>query len=194
MKKVLTSLFVMAVLFLVSFNNVANAAYESITSDYKIQKALGVLEAHGEGAAVRTLVRKNIQVKFTDLAMMSPAYIRYNALAAKDSRNNQYIFIDNRHKSAPVEALAALLAHEATHQNVAHGSSIAEETQAWSNEAKFWIKVSANNPTLKNNSHPLVVRENTLAQRYEQNGTEAIHTMVASNSSYANLPQSVPSR
>ena len=94
MQKVMFSLVVLAVVILASFGNVAQAAYESITSDYKIQKALMVLDAHGEGATVRTLVRKNIQIKFTDLAMMSPAYMRYNALAAKDSRNNQYIFID----------------------------------------------------------------------------------------------------
>ena len=194
MKKVMFSLVVLAVVVFTSLSNAAQAAYESITSDYKIQKALMVLDAHGEGATVRTLVRKNIQIKFTDLAMMSPAYMRYNALAAKDSRNNQYIFIDNKHKSAPVEALAALLAHEATHQNVVYGASIDEETQAHCNEAKFWIKVTASNPALKNNPHPLVVRENTLAERFGDKGRDAIQTMVASNSSYANLPQRVPSK
>ena len=131
MKKIILSLVVFVVFISISLTNVAQAAYESITSDYKIQKALMVLDAHGEGATVRTLVRKNIQIKFTDLAMMSPAYMRYNALAAKDRRNNQYIFIDNKHKSAPVEALAALLAHEATHQNVVYGASIDEVSATW---------------------------------------------------------------
>ena len=71
MKKVMFSLVVLAVVVFTSLGNVAQAAYESITSDYKIQKALMVLDAHGEGATVRTLVRKNIQIKFTEIGRAS---------------------------------------------------------------------------------------------------------------------------
>ncbi len=187
-KRFVISLAVLAVLFLASLNSVANAAYDSISQDYKIQKAIQILEVNNEQATIDVLVRKNIKVQFTDLGMMSPSYIRYNALAAKDNRGNIYIFIDNKHKDAPAEAIAALLTHEAVHQD--DQSSINEETVAWTNEARFWTKVTAQNENLKTIPSALVTRLNTLSEKYQQTGTESIRQLVASNSSYAALPVS----
>ena len=61
---------------------------------------------------------------------------------------------------APKEALAALLSHEAIHQD--KDNSINEETYCWTLEAAVWTNMCDKNEKLQEIAHPLVDRENTI--------------------------------
>ena len=55
------------------------------------------------------------------------------------------------------KALAAVLAHEAIHQDELN--SLNEETYCWTLEAAVWTQLTEDNPSLENISHVLVDRE-----------------------------------
>lgn len=69
------------------------------------------------------------------------------------------IFINPRNADAPVQALAALIAHETTHQD--KDNSIEEEYQAFYEEIKVWKKLKIQS------EHPLVERLNTIEKAYD---------------------------
>lgn len=188
--------FVLLVMFSFMLNlglpNQAQAAYSNITSNSKIKKAIKVLKKNDYKETVDALKGDNlsnkpIKVEFTSLAMLSPEYMHYNALACRDEYGQLFIFIDNSHRKAPAEAIASLLTHEVLHQD--DDNSIEEETQAWTNEAKSWIKLTKKNAKLKNSDCALVERLNRLSTMYKQanNTNEFIRAEVAQNLGYSEL-------
>ena len=96
------------------------------------------------------------------------------------------------HKDAPKEALAAVLAHEAIHQDELN--SLNEETYAWTLEAVVWAQMLENNPEVANVSHPLVDRENLINKLFVKGNytDEYIRKSVVSNLGYQNLPSRSP--
>ena len=106
--------------------------------------------------------------------------------------NKLYIYINKKHQDAPKEALAALLAHEAIHQDELN--SLNEETYAWTLEAAVWTQLSEEKPELQKISHPLVERERVIKKLFEKgNYTSAyIRKFVISNKGYQNLPERSP--
>lgn len=81
------------------------------------------------------LTGEPIKVEFKDLGEIGKEYSGFDALGWKKG-NKLYIFINQKHKTAPPGALAALLSHEALHQD--EYNSLAEETYAWTMEASVW--------------------------------------------------------
>ena len=89
--------------------------------------------------------------------------------------------------------MAALLAHEALHQD--EYNSLAEETYAWTMEASVWCEILNAYPESGNdNMHPLVRRENTLKKLFEKGNytNKYIKKTVQSNRGYKNLPATSP--
>ncbi len=134
---------------------------------------------------------KPIKIEFRDLATINPDYASFDALGWK--KNKQlYIYINPRHKDAPPGALAALLSHEALHQD--EYNSLAEETYAWTMEASVWYEIRKLYPESNEDLHPLVVRENTLRKLFLRGNysDRYIKKTVMANEGYKNLPATSP--
>ena len=134
---------------------------------------------------------KPVKIEFRDLGTINPDYAEFDALGWK--KNKQlFIFINPRHKDAPPGALAALLSHEALHQD--EYNSLAEETYAWTMEASVWHEILKLYPESNDELHPLVVRENMLNKLFERGNysSKYIKKTVMSNDGYKNLPSTSP--
>lgn len=135
------------------------------------------------------LMKKPIKVSFKNLSEINPTYADYDALGMKD-KGRLYIFINQKHKDAPPEALASLLSHEAMHQD--EFNSVNEETYAWTMEAAVWTEFLKKDPSLRGKTeYSLVNRLNTLNSLFvNANYTNKyIRKVVKNNSGYKDLPE-----
>ena len=122
---------------------------------------------------------------------LNESYASFDAVGWK-KKGKLYIYINPKHESAPPAALAALLSHEALHQD--EYNSLSEETYAWTMEANVWSEMLKRYPESNNKESSLVARENILKQLLEKgNGTDKyIRKTVYSNPGYKNLPITSP--
>ena len=134
---------------------------------------------------------KPVKIEFRDLGQINEKYASFDALGWKKGKN-LYIYISNKHKTAPAGAIAALLSHEALHQD--EFNSLAEETYAWTMEAAVWSELLEIYPEQNDRQHPLLQRENTLKQLFKKGGytDKYIRKTVYANKGYQNLPQTSP--
>lgn len=137
------------------------------------------------------LTQRPVKIEFKDLAEINPAYQSFDALGWKKGKN-LYIYINPRHKDAPPGAIAALLSHEALHQD--EYNSLAEETYAWTMEAAVWCEILRQYPESEEHLHPLVTRESTLKKLFEKGNysNKYIKKTVHSNAGYSTLPATSP--
>ena len=137
------------------------------------------------------LTKKPVKIEFKDLGTINKDYATYDALGWKKGPK-LYIYINQKHNSSPAIAIAALLSHEALHQD--EFNSLAEETYAWTMEAAVWTELVELYPDYELNLDSLVQRENTLKKIFERgNYTDKyIKKTVYSNAGYKNLPESSP--
>ena len=134
---------------------------------------------------------KPVRIEFRNLSEINAEYATFDALGWKKGKK-LYIYINTKHKNAPAGAIAALLAHEALHQD--EYNSLAEETYAWTMEAFVWNDILKLYPESNQEQYPLVVRENTLKRLLEKGNytNKYIKKAVLSNSGYKNLPSYSP--
>ncbi len=170
--------------------------YKKITKDEKIIQAVefmkGGLSDYSRNAILGdNLSGKPIKIEFRDLGAFNEAYRDFDALGWKQ-KNQLYIFINQKHQDAPKEALAAVLSHEAIHQDELN--SINEETYCWTLEAAVWTNLTEENPGLENINHPLVTRENTIKRLFIKGGytDKYVRKSVLSNAGYQSLPSRSP--
>lgn len=170
--------------------------YKSVAKDEVFYVAIDMLKGtNGEfsrNAILGTnLTAKPIKIEFKDLGQINQSYENYDALGWKRGKN-LFIYINQKHSRSPAIALAALLAHEALHQD--EYNSLAEETYAWTMEAAVWCELIRLYPDYNPGIDSLVQRENTLKQLFEKgNYTDKyIKKAVYSNQGYQNLPESSP--
>ena len=170
--------------------------YKEVSDDHIFYVAMDMLKnTNGEfsrrAILGNNLSQKPIRVMFKDLGQIRTDYAEYDALGWKKG-GRLYIFINPKHKDAPPGAIAALLAHEALHQD--EYNSIAEETYAWTMEASVWCDIVDAFPESDERLHPLVVRENTLKDLFEKGNysSKYIKKSVKSNHGYRNLPATSP--
>lgn len=170
--------------------------YRKISSDEVILVALDMMKNTTADFSRRALIGYNltdkpVKVQFKDLSQIKEDYQNFDALGWK-KKNQLYIFINPRHADAPPAALAALLAHEALHQD--EYNSLAEENYAWTMEAAVWSELLEIYPEQNDRQHPLLQRENTLRQLFKKGGytDRYIRKTVYANKGYQNLPQTSP--
>ena len=170
--------------------------YKSVGSDEIFYVALDMLKdttgMFSRNAILgNNLTQKPIKIEFKDLSQINADYAGFDALGWKKGKR-LYIYISNRHREAPAGALAALLAHEALHQD--EFNSLAEETYAWTMEAVVWDEILRMYPEANDKSSSLVKRENTLKQLLEKGNhtNKYIKKSVMQNSGYQNLPSYSP--
>ena len=137
------------------------------------------------------LTQEPIKIEFKDLSELNPSYANFDAVGWK-KRNKLYIYINPKHEEAPPAALAALLSHEALHQD--EFNSLSEETYAWTMEANVWYEMLKRFPESNNLESPLVMRENILKQLLEKGNftNKYIKKTVYSNKGYKDLPLTSP--
>ena len=171
--------------------------YKKNTKEEVIYVALDMLKGTNGEFSRRAILGNNlsglpVKVEFKDLGELGKEYSNFDALGWKKGKN-LYIFINQKHKIAPPGALAALLAHEALHQD--EYNSLAEETYAWTMEASVWCEILRIFPESADDVHnALVGRENTLKKLFERGkySDKYIKKTVWSNEGYKNLPTTSP--
>ncbi len=169
--------------------------YKDVGKDEVFYVALDMLK-DTEGMFSRNAILGNnlsgrpVKIEFRDLGQINADYSTYDAVGWKKGKKLM-IFISNRHKDAPAGALAALLAHEALHQD--EFNSLAEETYAWTMEAFVWADILVLYPE-SDKEHPLVKRENTLLKLLEKGDytNKYIKKSVMQNAGYKKLPSYSP--
>lgn len=170
--------------------------YKSVGSEEIFYVALDILKdttgMFSRNAILgNNLSQRPIKIEFKDLGQINPNYATFDALGWKKGKK-LYIYISNRHKDAPAGAIAALLSHEALHQD--EFNSLAEETYAWTMEAVVWDEILKMYPEANDTSSPLVVRENTLKKLLEKGNytNKYIKKSVMQNEGYKGLPSYSP--
>lgn len=170
--------------------------YKDVGKDEVFYVALDMLK-ETEGMFSRNAILGNnlsgkpVRIEFRNLSEINAEYATFDALGWKKGKK-LYIYINTKHKNAPAGAIAALLAHEALHQD--EYNSLAEETYAWTMEAFVWNDILKLYPESNQEQYPLVVRENTLKRLLEKGNytNKYIKKAVLSNSGYKNLPSYSP--
>jgi hypothetical protein len=146
-------------------------------------------EGQGE-RSLRQIVHKPIRVVFKNMAEINKSLKNYDALSWMSNRGEQVIFVNEKHRSAPPEALAALISHEAMHED--EFNSLHEEVESWKFEAAVWMELKAKNPALAQipeGVNALVDRENRLEK---ETGQGTLEKFVRASPGYQGLPEVSP--
>ena len=197
MKKIFYSILIVVSLLFCNCYATDNEAlykkYKDVSDDINIINALELLDGTTGKYSKEAILGKNlsnrpIKIEFLNLSTINPMYTNFDALGWK-RKKNLFIYINEKHKDAPIEALSAILAHEAIHQD--EHNSLNEETYAWTLEAAVWTQLSDDNPELEKISHPLVERENVIKKLFVRGDytSKYIHKFVITNKGYRNLPE-----
>lgn len=170
--------------------------YKGVTQNEKLMEALELMKGGLADFSRNAILGNNLSEKpmviiFEDLGKFGQNYSNFDALGWK-KKDRLYIYINQKHQDAPAPALAAVLSHEALHQD--DFNSLNEETYAWTLEAAVWTQLSEKDPKYNNSMHPLVVRENTLKKLFIKGNytNKYIKKTVYQNPGYANLPSRSP--
>jgi len=170
--------------------------YKKVTDEDRIIEALELLQNSIGKFSYEAIMKKNLthkpmKIKFKNLSDISPQYASFDALGWRQG-GKLHIYINAKHVDAPAAAIAALLSHEALHQD--EFDSLNEETYAWTMEAAAWTQFCDQQPNVSKINHPLVTRENMLKQLFEKGNytNKYIKKSVFSNPSYSKLPVRSP--
>ncbi len=171
--------------------------YKKVTKDGAVMQAMELMNTvniskYSYNALMgNNLTEKPFKIEFKNIAEINPEYETFDALGWK-KKKTLYIYINEKHRNAPPEAIAALLAHEAIHQD--EFASLNEETYAWTLEAATWMKLTEKNPTARNSASSLVARENMLTKLFEKGDytSKYIKRAVYTNPGYKKLPTRSP--
>lgn len=178
-------------LILMCFSNVALAADYSVnTKQPVLTAALEKLEAMNNRKVLNVIQGQNstnkpIKILFRNLEVMG--YGTCEAVTAKSADGGLVILISANYKTAPVEAIACLIAHESVHHE--NTKTYEEEVRAWTTEVQTWVSFTASNPSLKTADSKLVKRLNYLSKLYAKDGNQmtSIENLIANNPAYSTL-------
>ncbi len=181
-------------LVLMSVSNTVLAADFTVnTKQPVLTAALERLEAANNRKVLDVIQGQNstgkpIKIMFRDMAAMG--YGTCEAVTAKSTDGRLVILISSNYKTAPVEAIACLIAHESVHHE--NTKTYEEEVRAWTTEVQTWISFTNVNPSLKVNDSKLVKRLNYLSKLYTKDGNQntSIASLIANQPAYASLKRS----
>jgi len=170
--------------------------YKDVTNEQIFHVALDMMKDTSGEFSRKAILGYNItqypiKIKFKDLSQINPAYASFDAIGWK-KKGKLHIFINPKHEYAPPAALAALLSHEALHQD--EYNSLSEETYAWTLEAIVWSEMLKRFPESNDLESSLVTRENILKQLLDKGNhtNKYIKKTVYANEGYKNLPLTSP--
>ena len=170
--------------------------YKSVSNEQIFHVALDMLKGTSGEFSRKAILGYNVtqypvKIMFKDLSEINESYSTFDAIGWK-KKGKLYIYINPKHEYAPPAALAALLSHEAIHQD--EYNSLSEETYAWTMEAVVWSELLKIYPDSNNLESALVTRENVLKQLLEKGNhtNKYIKKTVYANEGYKNLPLTSP--
>lgn len=170
--------------------------YKSVTKEELIMIALDMLKETDGDFSRKAILGYNlsgypIKIEYKELSSINQAYANFDAVGWK-KKKKLFIYINPKHQGAPPAAIAALLSHEALHQD--EYNSLSEETYAWTMEAVVWTDLVDIYPECNVESDALVKRENTLKKLFEKGGhtPKYIKKAVYQNKGYQGLPLTSP--
>ena len=170
--------------------------YKNVSDEQIFHVALDMLKGTSGDFSRKAILGYNVtqypvKVMFKDLSEINEAYSTFDAIGWK-KKGKLYIYINPKHEYAPPGAIAALLAHEAIHQD--EYNSLSEETYAWTMEAVVRTEIIKMFPESNNLESALVTRENILKQLLEKGNhtNKYIKKTVYANEGYKNLPLTSP--
>ena len=177
--------------FIMSFTNIVCAAdFSANTKQPVLTEALNSLERMNKTQVVNVIKGQNstnkpIKVMFRNLEALG--YGTCEAVTAKSADGRLVILISSNYKTAPVESIACLIAHESVHH--ANTKTYEEEVKAWSCEVQTWLSFTNANPSLKLSDSKLVKRLNYLSKLYAKDGNQmsSIESLIANNPADASL-------
>ena len=181
-------------LILMSVSNIALAAdFSANTKQPVLTAALNKLEAMNNRKVLDVIQGQNstnrpIRILFRNLATLG--YGTCEAVTAKTADGGLVILISSNYKTAPVEAVACLIAHESVHHE--NTKTYEEEVRAWNMEVQTWMSFTQYNPSLKTADSKLVKRLNYLSKLYTKDGNQmtSIANLIATNPAYSSLKRS----
>ena len=176
---------------ILSISNIASASdFSANTKNPVLTDALNKLEAMNKRQVISVIQGNNstgkpIKLMFRDMAALG--YGTCEAVTAKASDGRLVILISSNYKTAPVEAIACLIAHESVHHE--NTKTYEEEVRAWTMEVQTWVAFTNVNPSLKQNDSKLVKRLNYLSKLYAKDGNQntSIANLIANQPAYASL-------
>ncbi len=170
--------------------------YKKVSNEQIFHVALDMMKGTTADLSRKAILGYNltqypVKIEFKDLSELNEAYSSFDAVGWK-KKGKLYIYINPKHREAPPAALAALLSHEALHQD--EYNSLSEETYAWTMEANVWCEMLRRFPESNDLESPLVMRENILKQLLEKGNytNKYIKKTVYANEGYKNLPLTSP--
>lgn len=170
--------------------------YKNVSDEQIFHVALDMLKGTSGDFSRKAILGYNVtqypvKVMFKDLSEINEAYSTFDAIGWK-KKGKLYIYINPKHEYAPPGAIAALLAHEAIHQD--EYNSLSEKSYAWTMEAVVWTEILKMFPESNNLESALVTRENILKQLLEKGNhtNKYIKKTVYANEGYKNLPLTSP--
>ena len=170
--------------------------YKDVSKEQIFHVALDMLKGTSGDFSRKAILGYNltqypVKIQFKDLSEINSAYASFDAVGWK-KKGKLFIYINPKHEYAPPGALAALLAHEALHQD--EYNSLSEETYAWTMEAVVWSEILKQYPESNNLESSLVTRENVLKQLLDKGAgsNKYIKKTVYANEGYKNLPLTSP--
>jgi hypothetical protein len=165
-------------------------AFVHCTHDDALLQALSLMQEGPAEPSLNLIIDHTVRIVFKDMKSINKGLKNYDALSWLSNQGDQVIFINEKHRNAPPEALAAMLAHEAMHNDAYN--SINEEVAGWQREAQVWSAFRSRNSRLRN----IEPGENALVDRENRIETEARHgtlaNFVRNNPGYRGLAESSP--
>ncbi len=182
-----------ALILMIFSNSVLAADYTANTKQPILTEALYKLEAMNNRKVLDVIQGHNstnrpIKIMFRNLEALG--YGTCEAVTAKSADGGLVILISSNYKTAPIEAIACLIAHESVHHE--NTKTYEEEVRAWNTEVKTWIAFTQVNPSLKTSDSKLVKRLNYLSKLYTKDGNQmtTIASLIANNPAYSSLKRS----
>lgn len=160
------------------------------TRDQAILDAFDRMVGSDGEPSLDLIVTRPARVIFKDLGSLNKKVKNFDALSWLSVDGQQVIFINEKHRYAPPEALAAIIAHEAMHDDF--DNSIREEIAGWQKEAQVWGEMKRENPALAQippGQFPLVDRLNKIESEYAKG---SLSEFVRTNPGYKGLPEESP--
>lgn len=168
-----------------SFEGYLNCAREP-----RILEAFRLMAGSGGESALSIIVSRPIRVIFKDLSTLDKRVANYDALSYMTGNGQLMIYINQKHIGSPPAAIAAILSHEAMHNDLSN--SMNEEIAGWTQEARMWRELKMKDPilmTIPKGKYPLVDRLNTLESHLNA-GT--LVSFVKGQPAYQGLPEHSP--
>ena len=179
MKKL--ALLIVAFLF-IGVNQAFAYRVTDFSTDAKIVAAMQILEQAGETDVLRSLERRAVRVKFSNLSMVSYNSANAFAVSTTNEFGTKVILINSIYRNAPAEQIACLIAHESCHTG--YSATLAEETTATQKEAACWTRLKSASKVYPDSK--LTRRLDKLSGLYlaSSNNNNLVEQKIASSSFY----------